>query len=210
MIKSYIAFFYVMFLSCIVNVHLLQAEDKVLESHKSLSQEEVKRIIDYWNGISIIKGRFEQNTDNDEPQKGTVWFQKGNSSKGKMRIDYDNQKLRIFAFKGELIVNDLKDGSKSVYPVSMTPVELFLKPNITVDKDFIVVDAFQKGNQKILILALSKEDPARLTLFFDESQVIRPSGWVVQDAQGNMTIVNFVVDSLQINDQSVMKAKLFS
>ncbi len=185
-------------------------ETKTTSVYQSLSKDEVSRIIDYWNGISIIKGQFEQNSENDDVQKGTVWFQKGNSSNGKMRIDYENNKLRIFAFKGELIINDLQDGSKSVYPVSMTPVELFLKSNIKIDKDFIVVDAFKKDNQKIIILALNKDDPARLTLFFDVSQVMRPSGWIVQDAQGNTTKVRFVLDSLQMNDKKVMKSELFA
>ncbi|MBA4249580.1 MAG: hypothetical protein C0432_02280 [Candidatus Puniceispirillum sp.] len=194
------------------NIENKQSSDqsKIISPYQNLSPEEVKGIIDYWNGISIIKGRFEQNSENDDMQKGTVWFQKGDASKGKMRIDYDNKKIRIFAFKGELIINDLNDGSKSVYPVSMTPLELFLKSSIKTDKDFVVIDAFQKDNQKIIILALNKDDPSRLTLFFDVSQVMRPSGWIVQDAQGNITKVKFLLDSLQINDKKVMKSELFA
>lgn len=210
--KSFFPFIVNALFSSVLIVPSFILSDTVKEDHaaESLSQEEIKSLIDYWNGVTVIMGRFEQKAENDDNQTGTVWFQKGNSSKGKMRIDYDNKKIRIFAFGGELIINDLQDGSKSVYPVSMTPVELFLKTQIVKDKDFIVVDAFKREDQKVLILALNKDDPARLTLFFDVSQVIRPSGWVVQDAQGNITTVKFVVDSLQINDQSVMKAKLFS
>lgn len=175
------------------------------------SQEDITRLIDFWNGIRLIHGKIDQENSDGVRLKGTVWIQKGIGKKARLRLDYQKDaKQRLMVIKNEVVLIDLTDGSISAYPLSMTPADVMLKTNLKLDQDVYVVDANRAGNRIELILSTTKEaQDGTLTLYFDVESGVRLLAWQIIDPQGLVTHVTLDQESLRLNDPKTVQGEIF-
>jgi outer membrane lipoprotein-sorting protein len=172
---------------------------------------EILKIINHWNGLHTICADILQTNNNGEQVHGRLRLKKGNGSKGKLRLDYqDSYKQRLVVKDGEVRILEMTDNSVSVYPVSVTPADLILKTNLKVGKDIFLIGSSKHQDEIQLILSRDKDETsATLTLFFSTKNGINLLRWKVLDPQGGITDVELISETVRLNDTSLVPDSIF-
>jgi outer membrane lipoprotein-sorting protein len=169
----------------------------------------------FLNGIQCLVAEFLQTNPDHSQTTGKIWIKRQPKGMGKMRLDYSPEvQQRLIAKNGELIVYDLKDGSDSRYTLDYTPAAFILKPRIRLGID-VVVESVRKETNFIEIVLTPKGDATgqALTLYFslyETGNIKNLEQWVVQDPQGNQTLVQFIPDKITLNDPTSVPEPLFT
>lgn len=182
------------------------------------SQSDKKTISDvqnFLNGLRTLVAEFIQTNPDGRQVSGKIWIKRETKGQGKMRLDYSPEVgQRLIAKNGELIVYDLKDKSESRYNIDYTPAAFILEPKINLAKD-VIVESIKKNNNFIEVVFTPKGDATgqSLTLYFSLYQtgnIKNLEQWVVQDPQGNQTLVQFIPDKIHLNNTSLVSESLFT
>ncbi len=178
---------------------------------KQTSHADIERIMNFWNGLKYIKGKIVQKNGDDSVIAGDLWVKKAKGNAARLRLDYEKDaQQRLFVINGEVRLQDLSDGSTSVYPVSMTPADLILKPNLKLGKDVKLLSANRTGHKVEFQLAMANdENSGSITLYFDLHSGIQLEGWKIVDSQNVTTEVLLAANSLELNNPKVVPDSLF-
>lgn len=158
----------------------------------------VKRINDYFNGITNLQGRFEQIDPSDKRSAGRFYVQRP----GKIRFDYaPPSALRIVADGHSLAIEDSDLKTVEKYPIKSTPFRLLLAEAVDLGRDARIVGVeSQEGTLAISLEDKSGDAAGRIKLFFESESDLQLKEWLITDAQGLTTrvIVNDVVTGRKV------------
>lgn len=140
----------------------------------------------YLQNIGQVKGRFAQMDPRGTTSSGDIFIKRP----GKARFAYDAPKSMIIVSDGSKVsVYDPRLKTYDTYPLSQTPLSLFLAKEIRLERgvDITSVTHFPNG---FAITARDGRGQTRgwITLTFTDDP-IRLTEWTVTDAQGSRTRV---------------------
>lgn len=153
----------------------------------STDKQLVKEISAYFNKITTLKGRFDQQNDDGTVSSGTFYMQRP----GRMRFEYDDPNpLTLLADGFFVMLNDRELESVDRYPLRETPLYLILKKDVDLLDDAEIVDVQRQG-EMVAITAREDDGVAEgdLTLVFVGPR-LELRHWIVTDVQGSQTLVS--------------------
>lgn len=140
----------------------------------------------YLQDIGQLRGRFTQTDPGGRVSSGEIYI----ARPGKARFAYDPPKDMLIISDGRLVsVYDRRLKSYNQYPLSRTPLSLFLGKEIRLDKGVEVTAVTRfAGGFGITARDSRRETRGTITLTFAEDP-LRLTDWTVTDAQGSRTRV---------------------
>ncbi len=156
---------------------------------RSLSPEEraaVKRVSDFFNSFTTLKGEFTQISPRGRVSTGKVFIAKP----GRMRFEYTPPHPLVIVSDGSWVAvrNNRKD-TVDYYPLSQTPLRMILRRRVNLLRDTIVKSVERRNDLLIVTLQDKKGDiPGHLVLVYDERKG-QLQQWIVVDGQGRRTTV---------------------
>jgi outer membrane lipoprotein-sorting protein len=147
----------------------------------------VTRALAYLDGVKSAKGHFVQTDSRGNVAPGTFYLQRP----GRARFDYDPPQRVTMASDGVVVsIWNLRLKTFQSYPLSATPLGIFLAKEIRLDRGIKVVQV-QHGVAGFTIVARDtrRQSEGQIALSFSEGP-LRLQGWTVTDAQGLSTRVN--------------------
>lgn len=153
----------------------LSAADKAL----------VDKAAAYLQGLNAATGRFVQTDARGARSEGEFWLKRP----GKIRFAYDKG-LLVVSDGHNVNIHDPRLKTFDRYPLSATPLQVFLAKQIRLDKG-VKVDRVAKTADGFQITARDAKRPAdgSITLAFTDGPNMRLKEWTVADAQGQRTRV---------------------
>ncbi len=148
----------------------------------------VAPINDYLRGLRTASGRFSQTNPNGSRQTGRFYL----SRPGRMRFEYDQPKGAMVIADGNWVgVFDPKSNRNPTrYPLSKTPLSLFLRTDLSLAQPGLVLGATRKaGITDITVVDPRAPEEGRMTMSFSESPVALRS-WAVRTKAGQITQVS--------------------
>lgn len=151
---------------------------------KPLSLDEITA---YLQGLATARGRFTQINADGTQSKGTFYLHRP----GRMRFEYDapNPAL-VVAGGGSLAIFDRKSNQgPQVYPLSQTPLNVFLSRRIDLKNNPMIV-GHEPGEQETSVIAQDPEHPE-----YGSIRLVFASGptalrqWVITDQSGQETAI---------------------
>lgn len=155
----------------------LSAADKAL----------VDRAAAYLQGLTEAKARFVQTDGRGRSIGGNVFLKRP----GKARFDYDAPSgLLVVSDGGVVSVQDTRLKTFDRYPLSATPLSVFLAKNIRLDKGVTVTRVARMADGfSITARDGNKRTAGQITLNFREAPQLTLTGWTITDAQNRQTRV---------------------
>ena len=149
---------------------------------------DVKAAEDYLNGITTLKSRFLQISDNGAQAEGTAYLNRP----GKLRLQYDPPSPLLVVADGTfLIVEDKSFDNPSYIPLGSTPAGVLVREGVALDQGDLAVTKVSHQPGVIGITVIEADDAASgsITLIFSE-RPFQLRQWRVVDAQGQTTSVS--------------------
>ncbi|MDB5371133.1 MAG: lipoprotein carrier protein [Roseomonas sp.] len=144
------------------------------------------RIEAYLNGLTTLRARFLQVSQNGGAAQGTAMIWRP----GRMRFEYDPpEPLLLVASDGQFLYYDKELRQPSIVPVSSTPLGFLLRPQIRFGGD-LEVTGLERTGGLLRVGMHRREAPSEgsLTLVFAEDPM-ELRQWAVVDARGHQTRV---------------------
>lgn len=163
----------------------------------------IDRIQETLNGITTLKGRFQQIAPDGKRSTGVVWLDRP----GRMRFEYDKPSpLLLVAGGGRLVFTDSALQQTTEIPLDKTPLGLLLRPQLSLSGD-VTVTGFRHDNGMLQVTLVRSASPSdgSLTVFMNEAPLAL-RGWSVVDAQGRETRI----DLFDLAAGAAMSAGLFN
>jgi outer membrane lipoprotein-sorting protein len=163
---------------------MLVAAPPALAQSAALSAEDgavVTRVITYLEGLTTERGHFTQSTPRGGQSEGVFYLQRP----GRARFDYDPPSgLQIASDGKNVTVVDRRLKTIHVYPLSATPLGLFLARDIRLDRG-VRVTQVERTAAGLTIVAQDSRKGARgqIALDFADSPLAL-TGWALTDARG--------------------------
>lgn len=149
----------------------------------------VDRAVAYLEGLSEAKGRFVQTDGRGRTVTGALYLKRP----GKARFVYDAPSgLLVVSDGGVVSVQDPRLKTFDQYPLSATPLSLFLARTIRLDRG-VVIARVARARDGFSITARDgrRETAGEITLDFVDNP-LRLSGWTVVDAQRRPTRISLI------------------
>jgi outer membrane lipoprotein-sorting protein len=146
----------------------------------------VARAVAYLDGITSVKGRFEQTNDKGGVADGTLYL----ARPGRARFEYDPPSGLVVTSDGRtVVVTDAKRGTSQHMALSSTPLAIFLADHIRLDHG-VQVTRVDRSADGFSITARGPHGlgDGEVTLYFSDGP-LRLTGWAVLDAGGHLTRV---------------------
>jgi outer membrane lipoprotein-sorting protein len=146
----------------------------------------VSRAVAYLDGLTAAKGTFRQTDPKGVTVTGTFYL----ARPGRARFQYDPPSGLLITSDGKtVIMSDSYLKTFQRFPLSSTPLALFLADHIRLDKGAKVTRVEHNANG----FSITARDghglsQGQVTLYFAEGP-LRLSGWALIDAQGRATQV---------------------
>ena len=203
------AFLFVLIMAC--NASKTEPTSVPETIYQKVTPDAIKTITRYWNSLHIIVADIVQTNPDGTQINGKLYLKKGKEEKARLRVDYQaDYKQLLLIKKSEVLLVDLTDGAVAAYPVSMTPADLILKPQLNFETDVKLVDSRQIDDDIQIVLAhKDDENGGTLTLNFTLENGCRLLRWKVLDPQGNITEVELKPESIRLNDEKLVPDSLF-
>ena len=147
----------------------------------------IARIQDTLNGLTTLKGRFQQIAPDGRRSTGTVWLDRP----GRMRFEYDKPNpLLLVAGGGKLVFTDSALKQTTEIPLEKTPLGLLLRPNLALSGDVTVTGfSHASGLLQVTLVRTASPSDGSLTVFMGDSP-LSLRGWSVIDAQSRETRID--------------------
>lgn len=147
----------------------------------------VERAATYLQGLTEAKARFVQTDGRGRSVTGDVYLKRP----GKARFDYDPPSgLLVVSDGGVVSVQDTRLKTFDRYPLSATPLAVFLAKNIRLDQGVSVTRVTRQADGfSITARDGTKRTAGQITLTFRETPQLTLTGWTVTDAQNRQTRV---------------------
>lgn len=149
----------------------------------------VDRAVAYLEALTEAKGRFVQTDARGRTSTGALYLKRP----GKARFAYDPPSgLLVVSDGGVVSVQDPRLKTFDQYPLSATPLSLFLARTIRLDRGVTIARVAQaRDGFSITARDGRRETAGEITLDFVESP-FRLSGWTVVDAQRRPTRISLI------------------
>ncbi len=143
----------------------------------------------YLQGLGSAQGRFEQTDFKGRVTTGNWYLQRP----GKIRFEYDAPYSAVIVSNGQSVnMWDPRLQSFDSYPLSETPLSLFLSKQIRLDQGVVVTQVTSDANSfNLKARDRRKQVEGSITITFEQT----PGGaltlrqWMIVDAQGRPTTV---------------------
>ncbi|MGA0605904.1 LolA family protein [Phenylobacterium sp. VNQ135] len=147
----------------------------------------VDRAAAYLQGLAEARARFVQTDARGRAIGGEVFLKRP----GKARFDYDDPSgLLVVSDGGVVSVQDTRLKTFDRYPLSATPLSVFLAKNIRLDKDVTITRVSRMADGfSITARDGNKRTAGQITLNFREAPQLVLTGWTITDAQNRQTRV---------------------
>lgn len=147
--------------------------------------ELVARASAYLNGITTLRGRFQQISE--------AGFFHGSyyiARPGRLRFEYDPPVPLLFVVDGTFVAIDDKElRTVNRYPLSATPLRILLAENVDLAAEArIALIERLPGQSRLTLIEDEGLAQGELTLVFEEPSFAL-SQWIILDAQGTRTTV---------------------
>ncbi len=149
----------------------------------------VDRAVAYLEGLAEAKGRFRQTDARGRATTGSLYLKRP----GKARFAYDAPSgLLVVSDGGVVSVQDRRLKTFDQYPLSATPLSLFLARTIRLDRG-VTISKVSRMADGFSVTARDgrKETAGSITLTFTDAPLAL-AGWTVTDAQGRPTRVQLL------------------
>jgi len=149
----------------------------------------VDRAVAYLEGLTEAKGRFAQTDGRGRVTTGALYMKRP----GKARFAYDAPSgLLVVSDGGVVSVQDTRLKTFDQYPLTATPLSLFLARSIRLDKGVTVTRVARMADGfSITARDGKKETAGQITLTFTDAPLAL-AGWTVTDAQNRPTRVQLI------------------
>ena len=176
-------------------------------SFNAADKARIQKATDYLQALGTAHGRFEQTDYRGRKSTGN-WYL---ARPGKMRFEYDAPTSLLIVSNGKTVsMWDPRLQSFDQYPLSETPLSLFLARQIRFDQG-VIVTAVSSNAQGFTLKARDRRKSVEgsVVLGFDQA----PNGalalreWTITDAQNratNLKLTSFTRDSAQKADLFVL------
>ncbi len=158
----------------------------------------VKRINDYFNGITNLQGSFDQVDSTNKHTSGRFYVQRP----GRIRFDYaPPSALRIVADGAFLAIEDSDLKTVEKYPIKSTPFRLLLADAVDLGRDARIVGVeSQEGTLAISLEDKDGDAAGTIKLTFANGPELQLKQWLITDAQGLTTqvTVNDIVSGRKV------------
>jgi outer membrane lipoprotein-sorting protein len=143
----------------------------------------------YLQGLTEAKAKFVQTDARGQTSSGTLLLKRP----GKARFAYDPPSGMVVVSDGTMVsVADSRLKTFEAYPLSRTPLALFLARDVRLDKDVDIQRVSRlRGGFSITARDGRKQTPGTITLNFSDNPVAL-LGWSAADAQGRITRVKLI------------------
>lgn len=152
----------------------------------------IARATAYLQNLSGAEGRFEQTDDRGRTVQGKWFLQRP----GKIRFEYDPPSSLLVVSNGRQVNTwDPRLQSFNSYPLSETPLSLFLDKTIRFDQGVIITEVTSNATGFTLTArSRNKTVSGSVKLYFDESGAgpVTLRQWTITDAQGRETTVRLL------------------
>jgi outer membrane lipoprotein-sorting protein len=141
----------------------------------------------YLDGLVSVKSHFTQTDQRGSVAQGTVYL----ARPGRARFEYDPPSGLLITSDGKtVIVSDSRLKTFQRFPLSSTPLAVFLAQHIRLDRGARItrVDP-QPGGYSITARDARALSQGEITLYFTDHPM-KLLGWAVVDAQGRTTRVS--------------------
>lgn len=149
----------------------------------------VDRAVAYLEGLTEASGTFRQTDARGHTSTGELYLKRP----GKARFAYDSPSgLLVVSDGGVVSVQDKRLKTFDAYPLTATPLSLFLARSIRLDRGVAVtrvtrmVDGFS-----VTAKDGKKQTAGSITLSFTDAPLAL-AGWTVTDAQGHPTRIELI------------------
>ncbi len=146
----------------------------------------IAEISAYLNSLVRARGEFTQLNPDGRTARGRFYLHRP----GRMRLEYLGPDAPlVIAGSGRIAIFDARARQAQQYPLSASPLGLFLSTNIDLSDSSMVLAHFESGGRTSLVLR-SPENPQYGTLqIILKSEPTRITNWVVTDAYERPTFV---------------------
>ena len=146
----------------------------------------VDKAVAYLQGLGEARGRFVQSDGRGAPARGDLFLKRP----GKARFAYDPPSgLLVVSDGGRVIVQDKRLNTFYAYPLSETPLSLFLAKTIRLDKGVQVTRVTRAADGfSITAREGAKKNAGQIVLTFKDNPMSLVS-WSVTDRRGGVTQV---------------------
>lgn len=146
----------------------------------------VDRAVAYLQGLAEARARFVQTDSRGRSQTGTVFLKRP----GKARFAYDPPSGLLVVSDGNIVsVQDKRLKSFDQYPLSATPLSLFLAKTIRLDRGVTVTRVSRMADGFTITARDGRRQTAgQIALTFRDNPLTLV-GWTVTDAQNRQTRV---------------------
>jgi len=151
---------------------------------------DLARIERHLNGIKTMQARFLQISSDGSYSEGMIHL----SRPGRMRIEYDPPSpIMVIADGSSLIYVDKEMKQATAVLLSLTPADLLLRENLSLNSEEILITGFKRSPGIIRVSLVKAESPldGQLTLVFSDMP-LELRKWAVNDAQGVKTTVSLL------------------
>lgn len=160
---------------------------KTVKAAELTDDEIVSELNTYLRTLSTMSGHFIQIAPNGRISEGQFAIRRP----GRMRFEYNPPDPTLFVVDGfwVAVLDEENDRSIDRFPLSETPLNLFLKKDVNIAKEGVIA-AVQADEKEYRITAIDPDGLAQgdLTLIFDREPV-QLKQWVVTDALGQSTTI---------------------
>lgn len=149
-------------------------------------QHTVADVVAYLQGLTNASGRFMQTNPRGGQAGGVFYLQRP----GRARFDYDPPSGLVIASDGRAVsVVERRLKTVHVYPLSATPLGLFLARDIRLDRGVVVTEVTRsQGTLSLVAQDGRRASRGRITLTFSESP-LGLTGWALTDQRGGVVKV---------------------
>lgn len=152
--------------------------------------EIVKKVSDYFGGLSSLKGSFVQTGADKKRMKGKFFLKRP----GKFRFDYALPSKQVIVSDGEfLAIQDLDLNNEDRVELDKTPFRLLLRKDVDLARDAIILEV--QSADDLIVVALrdkSPDTPGTIKLFLSTAPAVELKEWQSLDAQGQQTQVQVI------------------
>ncbi len=168
------------------DIYLVQPDFNVADKAR------IARATAYLQALSGAEGRFEQTDARGRTVQGKWYLQRP----GKIRFEYDPPSSMLIVSNGRQINTwDPRLESFNSYPLSETPLSLFLDKTIRFDQGVIITQVTSNATGfTVTARSRNKTVSGSVKLYFDESGdgPLTLRQWLITDAQGQGTTVHLL------------------
>ncbi len=138
-----------------------------------------------------VKSKFIQKTNLGDTTSGWFMIEKP----GRARVEYDNIPIRLIANDNTLLVQNIKDKTKSFLPIKSSPFYYLLQTNFSFFSEQLSIIGYVKNINTTEIKFISKKNPELGNI----NIVLNNNGelieWIVTDAKGIITTISLIEPS---------------